>query len=227
MQLDSTAAASNSSQLQPVLDYVGYSSWTEAYDAATNHVPSFSVFFREMWVSLLYAGGTWNCTEKGFEVVVTPLDNVSGWNNVLFFSATFLLAATLTLIRDNLSPKILCWAKQCGLRNIDSCKVPECAWRAISHAILWAFSFYVIIWSGRNSFFTQPCTVWDGVIWNPNLYTEQQPIDLQLLYGAQLAHYLHGAYATLFIEAWRSDTIALLIHHVVTLSLLSFSFVYR
>lgn len=227
MPSDSFSALSNFSQLQPILDYVGYDSWTEAYDAATNHVPSFRVFFREMWASLRHAGGTWNCTEKGYDIVVTPLDNVSGWNNVLFFSATFFLATVLTVVRHQVSPQILCWARRSGLRRVDVDKVPECAWRAASHTILWTLSLYVVLCGNRNSFFTQPCTVWDGVMWNPNLYKEQQPLDLQLLYVVQMAHYLHGTYATLFLEAWRSDTFALLLHHVVTLSLLTFSFIYR
>ncbi|KER18111.1 hypothetical protein T265_12372 [Opisthorchis viverrini] len=60
-----------------------------------------------------------------------------------------------------------------------------------------------------------------------NLYIDPPPFDLQFIYCVQMTHYLHSAYATLYLDPWRSDSPAMLLHHVVTLSLISLSFVRR
>ncbi|KAF8561380.1 hypothetical protein P879_09876 [Paragonimus westermani] len=119
------------------------------------------------------------------------------------------------------------WAKRCGVQSADTAKVSESVWKGTMHGLLWLSSLYVVILSGKHSFFHRPCQVWDGIVWNKNLYVDPPAFDLQVIYALQLAHYLHTAYATLFVDTWRSDWIALIVHHVVTLSLISLSFIRR
>ena len=53
---------------------------------------------------------------------------------------------------------------------------------------------------------------------------EAVPTSPALLYGIVSGYYLQGIYVSLYIEERRKDTIVMVIHHFVTLFLVSFSF---
>ncbi|ETE61481.1 Ceramide synthase 1, partial [Ophiophagus hannah] len=53
------------------------------------------------------------------------------------------------------------------------------------------------------------------------------PLDIALAYLLQGSFYAHSIYATLYMDAWRKDSVVMLIHHVVTLTLIVFSYVFR
>lgn len=47
------------------------------------------------------------------------------------------------------------------------------------------------------------------------------------LYMVQMGFYLHCAYATIYLETIRRDFVVLMLHHLLTLGLLMFSYVVR
>ncbi|KAG5441265.1 Ceramide synthase 1 [Clonorchis sinensis] len=203
----------------------GYSNWSQAERVVATQVPSYSQFLRQTWVATKQFGGQWNCSNN--VSVLAPFENPFSRNNCYFFIVAILGACLLTRLRCGISPIILNWARGCGVHEQDAIKVPESMWKGSLHCIMWSLSCYVVVLSGRYLFFHQPCTVWDDVVYNDNLYIEPPPFDLQFIYCVQMMHYLHSAYATLYLDPWRSDSPAMLLHHVVTLSLISLSFVRR
>ena len=53
------------------------------------------------------------------------------------------------------------------------------------------------------------------------------PSDIRWLYLTECGFYFHSIYATLFMDTKRKDFVVMLVHHVLTLMLLSFSYVIR
>ena len=53
------------------------------------------------------------------------------------------------------------------------------------------------------------------------------PADIYLIYILQLGFYIHMIYATTYIETVRKDYFVQMLHHVLTLALLGYSFVLR
>ncbi|XP_076333184.1 ceramide synthase 1-like isoform X1 [Tachypleus tridentatus] len=101
-------------------------------------------------------------------------------------------------------------------------KMPESAWKFVYSSCVWTSTVYIVCLSGRYQFFHRPSTVWDN--WHID---EPVPIDIYILYIVQCSFYLHSVYATLFLDTWRKDSIVLLIHHVITLVLVSSSLALR
>ena len=53
------------------------------------------------------------------------------------------------------------------------------------------------------------------------------PFSIYIAYMVQISFYVHSVYATLFIDVWRKDSIVMLLHHFVTMFLISFSYIFR
>ncbi|KAJ6664360.1 hypothetical protein lerEdw1_008579, partial [Lerista edwardsae] len=53
------------------------------------------------------------------------------------------------------------------------------------------------------------------------------PLDIALAYLIQSSFYAHSIYATLYMDAWRKDSVVMLVHHFVTLTLIAFSYMFR
>ncbi|KAB0406637.1 hypothetical protein E2I00_018643, partial [Balaenoptera physalus] len=53
------------------------------------------------------------------------------------------------------------------------------------------------------------------------------PRDIAVAYLLQGSFYGHSIYATLYLDAWRKDSVVMLIHHVVTLVLIISSYAFR
>lgn len=62
------------------------------------------------------------------------------------------------------------------------------------------------------------------VDWHPGITVEGAQY---WLYMVQMGLYLHCAYATLYLETIRRDFFVLMLHHILTLALLFFSFIVR
>ncbi|XP_054707136.1 ceramide synthase 1-like [Uloborus diversus] len=101
-------------------------------------------------------------------------------------------------------------------------KMPESAWKFVYYLCAWSYSFYIVILSGNYEFFQKPSTVWSD--WNLN---KSPSMDIYFMYMAQCGFYLHSLYATLFLDTWRKDSFVMMIHHVLTLSLISISYSLR
>ena len=47
------------------------------------------------------------------------------------------------------------------------------------------------------------------------------------IYMVQLGYYVHATYATVYLDQWRKDSLVMIFHHIVCITLLVFSFVPR
>ncbi|NWV03692.1 CERS1 synthase, partial [Ptilonorhynchus violaceus] len=53
------------------------------------------------------------------------------------------------------------------------------------------------------------------------------PTDIAVAYLLQCSFYGHALYATAYMDTWRKDSLVMLLHHVVTLTLLASSYAFR
>lgn len=53
------------------------------------------------------------------------------------------------------------------------------------------------------------------------------PTDIAIAYLIQGSFYGHSIYATLYMDAWRKDSAVMVVHHIITLALISFSYAFR
>lgn len=113
-------------------------------------------------------------------------------------------------------------AQRFNLTPANAKKMPESAWKFLYYLCAWSYAFYVVILSGRYRFFQCPSTVWTG--WSLNA---SPPADIYWMYMIQLGFYVHSLYATVFLDAWRKDSVVMLVHHVLTLVLVSISYSLR
>lgn len=67
-------------------------------------------------------------------------------------------------------------------------------------------------------------TVWLSSDWTPGMAV---PRDIAAAYLLQGSFYGHSIYATLYMDAWRKDSVVMLVHHVVTLVLIVSSYAFR
>lgn len=53
------------------------------------------------------------------------------------------------------------------------------------------------------------------------------PADIAIAYLIQGSFYGHSIYATIYMYAWRKDSAVMVVHHIITLALISFSYAFR
>lgn len=137
--------------------------------------------------------------------------------------------AFLTLLRYLLNLFIFKPFARCyNLREKDSEKFPEAAWKFCVYICSWSFTVYIVVLSGRHDFFHYPCHIWRGYEFNNNSYFEiPLPEDIYWLYIANMGYYLHSVVGTLFMDVWRKDSVMLLFHHFLTFFMLEFSFLIK
>ncbi|KAG8178483.1 hypothetical protein JTE90_024643 [Oedothorax gibbosus] len=141
-------------------------------------------------------------------------------NDLLF---VILLSIIWTVFRHFASEKIFKpLAVQYGLSPTNQAKMPESAWKFTYYLCAWSFSLYVVVLSGKYTFFQKPSSVWTG--WSLGA---SPPVDIYLMYMGQCGFYLHSLYATMFLDQWRKDSLVMMIHHVLTLALISISYLLR
>jgi sphingoid base N-stearoyltransferase len=76
--------------------------------------------------------------------------------------------------------------------------------------------------SGKYDYFTHPELIWDD--WELGMSV---PDDITLIYFIECGFYLHSVYATLFMDAKRKDFLVMIIHHVLTMVLITVSYATR
>lgn len=101
-------------------------------------------------------------------------------------------------------------------------KFTESAWKFLVYLMLWSYCAYLLLYSGKYNYFTEPYSIWDD--WSLGMSV---PGDITLLYFVECGFYLHSIYATIYMDAWRKDSIVMLIHHVLTMTLILFSYATR
>lgn len=108
-----------------------------------------------------------------------------------------------------------------GFSQKDRIKFSESACKVIYYSLLYAFEFYLVI-------FKYPELRYDITSHWKNLKpTSEVPFDILALYVTEAGFYFHSIYATIFMDAWKKDSIAMLIHHVLANALILFSLNFR
>ncbi|KAH0625769.1 hypothetical protein JD844_034013 [Phrynosoma platyrhinos] len=99
--------------------------------------------------------------------------------------------------------------------------MPESAWKLAFYTISWSYSAYLLFFAGYPFFHDPPSVFYD---WKKGM---EVPTDIAIAYLMQGSFYAHSLYATLYMDAWRKDSVVMLVHHVITLMLITFSYVFR
>lgn len=132
------------------------------------------------------------------------------------FYVFVLLAIALTFLRYIMTYAFfLPIGRWLRLKPANLSKWPESLWKGFFYLFAWIYQFYVIIWSGKYTTFQRPQNMF--IDWKPRVLPEN---DLYWAYMIQLGFYVHSIYATLMMDAWRKDSIVMLFHHFLTITLL-------
>ncbi|KAM3940035.1 ceramide synthase 1 [Leptodactylus fuscus] len=113
------------------------------------------------------------------------------------------------------------FGKWCQLRPKEAEKVPESAWKLLFYSCSWSYCSYLLFFTEHN-FFHDPPSTFHG--WKSGVAV---PKEIALVYLIQGSFYAHSTYATLYMDAWRKDSIVMILHHVVSFTLISFSYAFR
>ncbi|XP_065773455.1 ceramide synthase 1 isoform X1 [Muntiacus reevesi] len=112
-------------------------------------------------------------------------------------------------------------AKRCRLQPRDAAKMPESAWKFLFYLGAWSYSTYLLFGTDYPFFHDPPSVFYD---WKTGMAV---PRDIAVAYLLQGSFYGHSIYATLYLDAWRKDSVVMLVHHVVTLVLIVSSYAFR
>ncbi|XP_018423580.1 PREDICTED: ceramide synthase 1 isoform X2 [Nanorana parkeri] len=113
------------------------------------------------------------------------------------------------------------FSKWCRLRPKEAEKVPESAWKFLFYCASWFYCSYLLFFTKHN-FFHDPPSTFRG--WTSGA---DVPLEIALLYLVQGSFYAHSTYATLYLDAWRKDSVVMILHHLVTFNLIIFSYAFR
>ncbi|KAG9332219.1 hypothetical protein JZ751_015510 [Albula glossodonta] len=112
-------------------------------------------------------------------------------------------------------------ARWCLLQPKDAAKMPESAWKLTFYSMSWAYSVYLLFFT-QYSFFNDPPSVFYG--WKSGMVV---PADIAVAYLIQGSFYGHSIYASIYMDVWRRDSIVMVMHHIITLALITFSYAFR
>ncbi|NXG63527.1 CERS1 synthase, partial [Hemiprocne comata] len=109
----------------------------------------------------------------------------------------------------------------CNLQPKDAAKMPESAWKLLFYTLSWSYGIYLLFFTDYPFFYDPPSVFYD---WKQGM---EVPTDIAIAYLLQCSFYGHSIYATAYMDTWRKDSVVMLLHHVVTLTLISFSYAFR
>ncbi|NWV17941.1 CERS1 synthase, partial [Origma solitaria] len=109
----------------------------------------------------------------------------------------------------------------CQLQPKDAAKMPESAWKLLFYSVSWSYGAY-LLFGTEYRFFHDPPSVFHG--WRQGM---EVPTDIAIAYLLQCSFYGHSLYATAYMDTWRKDSLVMLLHHVVTLTLIASSYAFR
>nr|CUU97869.1 hypothetical transcript [Hymenolepis microstoma] len=99
-------------------------------------------------------------------------------------------------------------------------------WNTISYAFLFTVEAFTLYFYGYNDFI-YPLCIFKEIHFRHGYFDDPVPLHYYWLYMFQMGYYMHSFYATIRLDIRRKDTSVILIHHVLTIALLSFSFFAR
>ncbi|NXK52881.1 CERS1 synthase, partial [Chauna torquata] len=109
----------------------------------------------------------------------------------------------------------------CNLQPKDAAKMPESAWKLLFYMLSWSYGIYLLFFTDYPFFYDPPSVFYD---WKKGM---DVPTDIAIAYLLQCSFYGHSIYATAYMDTWRKDSVVMLLHHVVTLTLIAFSYAFR
>ncbi|NWR77532.1 CERS1 synthase, partial [Centropus unirufus] len=109
----------------------------------------------------------------------------------------------------------------CNLRPKDAAKMPESAWKLLFYTLSWSYGIYLLFFTDYPFFYDPPSVFYD---WKKGM---DVPTDIAIAYLLQCSFYGHSIYATAYMDTWRKDSVVMLLHHVVTLTLIASSYAFR
>ncbi|KAL4658881.1 ceramide synthase 1-like isoform X1 [Arapaima gigas] len=171
----------------------------------------YAVIFRELR----------DCTDCGLELSRRTLrDNahISYIEVVLFVLCALLWTTVRRALTDSLFKPAAQWW---GLLPRDAAKMPESVWKLIFYSMSWSYSTYLLFFC-QYPFFHEPSSTFNG--WKSGM---EVPTDIAIVYLIQGSFYGHSIYATVYMDAWRKDSIVMIVHHVITLTLITLSYAFR
>ncbi|KAG5285536.1 hypothetical protein AALO_G00004490 [Alosa alosa] len=166
-------------------------------------------------------GAVRDCTNCGLELSKSTFHNNAylTWREV---GIVCLCAVLWTISRRKLATCLLQPVAQwCHLKPKDAVKMPESAWKFIFYSASWSYSAYLLFLT-EYTFFQDPSSVFHD--WTSGMPI---PIDITIAYLIQGSFYGHSIYASFYMDVWRRDSVIMVIHHVVTLVLITFSYAFR
>ncbi|NXE13741.1 CERS1 synthase, partial [Lophotis ruficrista] len=108
----------------------------------------------------------------------------------------------------------------CSLQPKDAAKMPESAWKLLFYTLSWSYGAYLLFFTDYPFFHDPPSVFYD---WKKGM---DVPTDIAIAYLLQCSFYGHSIYATAYMDTWRKDSVVMLLHHVVTLTLIAFSYAF-
>ncbi|KAM9504217.1 ceramide synthase 1-like isoform 2-T3 [Salvelinus alpinus] len=161
------------------------------------------------------------CSTCGLELSKrTLLDNAYiTWTEIGLF---FICAIMWTQIRRGLTECLFQpFAQWCSLQPKDSAKMPESSWKLVFYTMSWSYSTYLLFFTNYTFFHDPPSVFYE---WKRGMTV---PTDIAIAYLIQGSFYGHSIYATVYMDAWRKDSTVMVVHHVITLALITFSYAFR
>ncbi|XP_077439554.1 ceramide synthase 1 [Vanacampus margaritifer] len=162
-----------------------------------------------------------DCSQCGVELTTrTLLDHAHiTWTEIaLFFFCAFLWTQIRRGLTESLFKPLARW---CRLLPKDAAKMPESAWKLVFYTMSWCYSTYLLFFTAYP-FFRDPPSVFYN--WKSGMPV---PIDIAIAYLIQGSFYGHSIYATVYMDAWRKDSAVMVVHHIITLALICFSYAFR
>ncbi|XP_035508592.1 ceramide synthase 1 [Morone saxatilis] len=166
--------------------------------------------------------GAWrDCSTCGLELSKrTLLDNayITFTEIALFFFCAFLWTQVRRGLTESLFKPLAQWWR---LMPKDAAKMPESAWKLVFYTMSWSYTTYLLFFTSYSYFHDPPSVFYN---WKSGMLV---PVDIAIAYLIQGSFYGHSIYATVYMDAWRKDSAVMVVHHIITLALISFSYAFR
>uniref|UniRef100_A0A0V0JAP9 Ceramide synthase 1 n=2 Tax=Schistocephalus solidus TaxID=70667 RepID=A0A0V0JAP9_SCHSO len=188
-------------------------------------LPTVTNFLRQTYIAVQELAFNWEKYPYDHEFTVRMFtDGLPG-----LYEVGLILALTFSFIifRIIVDPILRAFLRRVKFRECDVQKFPECFFRSIYYICITAYGVKTIYLSGKYVFFQEPCTGFDL---NPDLdqyFSHPMPTDLLILYWVQFSYYFSNVYMVQFLDTVKKDTGMMMIHHIVTLLLIGFSYLAR
>lgn len=108
-------------------------------------------------------------------------------------------------------------------------RVNECLFNFLFYTTSYALALWIVTEDSllpTKSSVNSPQAQSDN-IWAQYSLEGSVPAAFKAVYFLEVSYYVHSLYATIFLNEWKKDSVVLLIHHFVAITLLSFSFLSR